>query len=180
MRSPRSSGHRHQSLRFARIAFGAACLVAGALGFGHAPAQTPPGADPATAPPAATQTSAADSAATRTPERVEVRGVVHDANGGPVRGASIRVMSETDTVDVQSNGDGRFLARVTATRGVRVLVQAFGYRDLVRSFRAAGRPVIQAALALPPPYPLAGVTITSVRLPRRVDEIFVAGLVASV
>ena len=136
-------------------------LVASVFGFGRAAAQTP-APDPSAAP-TATQTSAADSAATRIPERVEVRGIVHDANGGPVRGANIRVMSETDTVDVQSNGDGRFQARVTATRGVRVLVQAFGYRDLVRSFRAAGKPVIQAALALPPPYPLAGVTITAAR-----------------
>ncbi|MGE5178559.1 MAG: TonB-dependent receptor [Bacteroidota bacterium] len=97
-------------------------------------------------------------------------GFVHDANGGPVRGANIRVMSETDTVDVQSNSDGRFRARVTATRGVRVRVRAFGYRDLFRSFRAAGNPVIQAALALPPPYPLAGVTVTAVRLPLRINE----------
>jgi carboxypeptidase family protein len=102
----------------------------------------------------------ADStAAPHAPSRVEIRGFVHDANGGPVRGATIRLTSETDTVQVSSDASGRFHARLTAERGVRVLVQAYGYRDLVRSFRAS-RSVIQAALALPPPYPLGWVTVT--------------------
>jgi hypothetical protein len=99
------------------------------------------------------------SAASHGPSRVEVRGFVHDANGGPVRGATIRLMSETDTVQVASDGYGHFRARLTANRGVRVLVQAYGYRDLVRIY-GASRSVIQAALALPPPYPLGWVTVT--------------------
>lgn len=93
------------------------------------------------------------------PAPILIRGTIRDANGGPVRGAVVRLMSETDTIRVQSDGSGHFRGRLTATRGVRVLVQAYGYRDLVRSFRAS-RSVIQAALALPPPYPLGWVTVT--------------------
>lgn len=93
------------------------------------------------------------------PTRVVIRGVVRDANGGPVRGATIRLMSETDTVVVQSDATGRFRGRITAQRGVQVIVRAYGYRDLVRTIQAS-RTVIQAAFALPPPYPLGWVTIT--------------------
>jgi hypothetical protein len=103
--------------------------------------------------------AAADSMVATHPEPVDVNGVVRDANGSPIRGATIRVTSETDTVRVKSDGSGKFHARVTATRGVYLLVQAFGYRDLLRVFRASGRP-IDAALALPPPYPLGGVAVT--------------------
>jgi hypothetical protein len=95
---------------------------------------------------------------------VDVRGVVRDANGTPIRGATIRLMSETDTVRVRSDGSGRFHARLTATRGVNLLVQAYGYRDLARTYLASGRP-IEAALALPPPYPLGGVAVTLLEEP---------------
>ena len=110
-------------------------------------------------PDASTRAESDSSAASHAPTSVVIRGFVHDANGGPVRGATIRLTSETDTVQVQSDGTGRFHARITATAGVRVLVQAYGYRDLVRSYRASSS-VIQAALALPPPYPLGWVTVT--------------------
>jgi len=110
-------------------------------------------------PDAATRAESDSSVASHAPTSVVIRGFVHDANGGPVRGATIRLTSETDTVQVQSDGTGRFHARITATAGVRVLVQAYGYRDLVRSYRASSA-VIQAALALPPPYPLGWVTVT--------------------
>lgn len=112
-----------------------------------------------TAPNAQAVSDSTASTAAHGPSRVEIRGFVHDANGGPVRGATIRLMSETDTVQVSSDGSGHFRARLTATRGVRVLVQAYGYRDLVRIY-GASRSVIQAALALPPPYPLGWVTVT--------------------
>jgi len=98
-------------------------------------------------------------AANHAPTRIMVRGYVHDANGSPVRAATIRVMSNTDTVQVQSDGTGKFKARLTAAGGVRVLVQAYGYRDLVRVFYGT-QAVIQAPLALPPPYPLGWVTVT--------------------
>ena len=118
------------------------------------------------APPVTDSIAAPDDSAAHGPSRVEIRGFVHDANGGPVRGATIRLMSETDTVQVSSDGSGRFHARLTATRGVRVLVQAYGYRDLVRSFGAT-RSVIQAALSLPPPYPMGWVTVTMAKDPHR-------------
>lgn len=129
----------------------AAFFVTGSL---NAPASAEP------AKPAPDSQVQSDSSETpHGPSRVEIRGFVHDANGGPVRGATIRLMSETDTVRVSSDGSGRFHASLTAMRGVRVLVQAYGYRDLVRSYGAT-RSVIQAALALPPPYPLGWVTVT--------------------
>ena len=103
--------------------------------------------------------AATDSTVATHPEPVDVHGVVRDANGSPIRGATIRLTSETDTVRVKSDGSGKFHARLTATRGVYLLVQAFGYRDLFRVVRASGRP-IDAALALPPPYPLGGVAVT--------------------
>jgi hypothetical protein len=118
----------------------------------------PAGAEPAKPAPDP-QVQSDSTEAPHGPSRVEIRGFVHDANGGPVRGATIRLMSETDTVRVSSDGSGRFHASLTAMRGVRVLVQAYGYRDLVRSYGAT-RSVIQAALALPPPYPLGWVTVT--------------------
>lgn len=93
------------------------------------------------------------------PSRVVIRGVVRDANGGPVRGATIRFMSETDTLEVQTDRSGKFRGALTVVREVDVMVRAYGYRDLVRTYRAS-RPVIQAAFALPPPYPLGWVTIT--------------------
>lgn len=101
----------------------------------------------------------ADSTVATHPAPVDVRGIVRDANGSPVRGATIRLMSETDTVRVRSDGYGKFHGRLTAMRGVYVLVQAYGFRDLFRAFRASGRP-IDAALALPPPYPLGGAAVT--------------------
>ena len=103
--------------------------------------------------------AAADSTVATHPAPVDVHGIVRDANGSPVRGATIRLMSETDTVRVRSDGAGKFHARLSAMRGVYVLVQAFGFRDLFRAYRASGRP-IDAALALPPPYPLGGVAVT--------------------
>jgi hypothetical protein len=103
--------------------------------------------------------ASADSTVATHPSPVDVHGVVRDANGSPIRGATIRLMSETDTVRVRSDELGKFHARLTATRGVYLLVQAYGYRDLLRTFRASGRP-IDAALALPPPYPLGGVAVT--------------------
>jgi hypothetical protein len=103
--------------------------------------------------------AAADSTVATHPAPVDVRGIVRDANGSPVRGATIRLMSETDTVRVRSDGYGKFHGRLTAMRGVYVLVQAYGFRDLFRAFRAADGP-IDAALALPPPYPLGGVAVT--------------------
>ena len=102
---------------------------------------------------------AADSTVATQPAPGDVHGIVRDANGSPVRGATIRLMSETDTVRVRSDGSGKFHARLSAMRGVYVLVQAFGFRDLFRAYRASGRP-IDAALALPPPYPLGGVAVT--------------------
>jgi len=108
---------------------------------------------------------ASDTTTAHRPHPVEVRGVVQDANGGPVRGATIRLTSETDTLLIHSDGAGRFHATLTASRGVSLLVQAYGYRDLVRSYRAYGRP-IDAALALPPPYPLGWVTVVIVTPPR--------------
>jgi hypothetical protein len=110
--------------------------------------------------------AAADSTAATQPAPVDVRGIVRDANGSPVRGATIRLTSETDTVRVRSDGYGKFHARLSATRGVYVLVQAYGYRDLFRTFRTSGRP-IDAALALPPPYPLGGVAITLLEVTER-------------
>lgn len=109
--------------------------------------------------PAPQPLASADSTVATQPAPVDVHGIVRDANGSPIRGATIRLMSETDTVRVRSDGYGKFHARLTAMRGVYVLVQAFGYRDLFRAFRAAGQP-IDAALALPPPYPLGGVAVT--------------------
>lgn len=104
--------------------------------------------------------SPADSTPTpHAPTRVEIRGFVHDANGGPVRGATVRLMSESDTVKVTSDGSGRFHGRLTALNGVRVLVQAYGYRDQLRTYQVS-QPVIQVGLALPPPYPLGWVTVT--------------------
>jgi hypothetical protein len=97
------------------------------------------------------------------PAPVAVRGTLRDANGSPIRGATINLMSETDTVRVFSDASGKFHARLTATRGVFMLVQAYGYRDLLRLFRASGH-AIDAALALPPPYPLGGAIITAVPL----------------
>lgn len=93
------------------------------------------------------------------PTRVEIRGFVHDANGGPVRGATVRLMSESDTVRVMSDGSGHFHGRLTALDGVRVLVQAYGYRDQLRTYQVS-QPVLQVGLALPPPYPLGWVTVT--------------------
>lgn len=107
----------------------------------------------------------ADSTVAADPRPVDVRGVVRDANGSPIRGATIRLTSETDTVRIYSDGAGRFHARITATRGVNLLVRAYGYRDLLRAYRSLGRPTIDAALALPPPYPLGGVTVTALQLP---------------
>lgn len=102
----------------------------------------------------------ADSTAgPRRPSRVVIHGVVRDANGGPVRGATIRLMSETDTLEVQCDALGKFRGRLTALQGVKVLVRAYGYRDQVRTIRAS-RSVIQAAFALPPPYPLGWTTVT--------------------
>jgi hypothetical protein len=127
-----------------------------------------PSPTPAIAAPTQPETIAApDDSTAHGPSRVEIRGFVHDANGGPVRGATIRLMSETDTVQTQSDGTGRFHARITATKGIRVLVQAYGYRDLLRSY-GASRTVIQAALALPPPYPLGWVTVTMADTPREI------------
>lgn len=128
----------------------AALLAAGGLHTARAAAEP----DPSTP-----QASTDSATVSHSPTRVEIRGFVHDANGSPVRGATIRLTSETDTVRVQSDGTGRFRARITATNGVRVLVQAYGYRDMARSFRAS-HAVIQAALSLPPPYPLGWVTVT--------------------
>jgi hypothetical protein len=102
-------------------------------------------------------------AANPRPAPVSVRGILRDANGSPIRGASIRLTSETDTVRVYSDTFGKFHAKLTATRGVFVFVQAFGYRDLYRSFRASGHP-IDAAFALPPPYPLGWTLITEAPL----------------
>lgn len=119
--------------------------------------------------------SAADdsSLANARPAPVAVRGTLRDANGSPIRGATINLMSETDTVRVYSNAEGKFHARLTATRGVSMVVQAYGYRDLYRSFRASGHG-IDAALALPPPYPLGGVIITAaprlLHAPRPIDK----------
>lgn len=149
--------------RLPNMALKASVLVAALL------AAAAPNTPPAIAAPPVTDSIAApiavpDDSAAHGPSRVEIRGFVHDANGGPVRGATIRLMSETDTVQTQSDGTGRFHARITATRGVRVLVQAYGYRDLVRSF-GASRTVIQAALSLPPPYPLGWVTVTMADIP---------------
>jgi hypothetical protein len=109
--------------------------------------------------------ASADSMVATHPSPVDVHGVVRDANGSPIRGATIRLMSETDTVRVRSDESGKFHARLTATRGVYLLVQAYGFRDLFRAFRASGRP-IDAALALPPPYPLGGVAVTLREGPR--------------
>ena len=104
--------------------------------------------------------SPSDSTATpHAPTRVEIRGFVHDANGGPVRGATVRIMSESDTVRVTSDGSGRFRGRLTATSDVQVLVQAYGYRDQVRTYQVS-QSVLQVGLALPPPYPLGWVTVT--------------------
>jgi len=105
------------------------------------------------------ETPSDSTAAPHAPTRVEIRGFVHDANGGPVRGATVRIMSESDTVRVTSDGSGRFHGKLTATSDVQVLVQAYGYRDLVRTYEVS-QPVIQAGLALPPPYPLGWVTVT--------------------
>ena len=109
-----------------------------------------------------TASAAADdsSLANARPAPVAVRGTLRDANGSPIRGATINLMSETDTVRVYSDAAGKFHARLTATRGVFMLVQAYGYRDLLRLFRASGH-AIDAALALPPPYPLGGAIITA-------------------
>jgi len=119
-----------------------------------------------------------DSTVAFDPRPVDVRGVVRDANGSPIRGATIRLTSETDTVRVHSDGAGRFHARITAGRDVLVLVRAYGYRDMIRDYRASGRP-IDAALALPPPYPLGGVTITALRPPRFESEASAAVMVPS-
>jgi hypothetical protein len=109
----------------------------------------------------AAKAAAADSTlANARPGPVAVRGTLSDANGSPIRGATINLMSETDTVRVYSNAEGKFHARLTATRGVSMVVQAYGYRNLYRSFRASGHG-IDAALALPPPYPLGGAIITA-------------------
>jgi hypothetical protein len=119
-------------------------------------------ADPAPA----SNTVAADSVvAAHPPAPVKIRGMVRDANGSPIRGAVIRLMSEVDTVRVQSDGSGRFHARLNVSRGVSVIVQAYGYRDLVRSFRANGGPIV-AALALLPPYPLGGITVSALPVTR--------------
>jgi hypothetical protein len=109
----------------------------------------------------AAASAAADSMlAHARPAPVAVRGTLRDANGSPIRGATINLMSETDTVRVYSDAAGKFHARLTATRGVFMLVQAYGYRDLLRSFRASGH-AIDAAVALPPPYPLGWSIITT-------------------
>jgi hypothetical protein len=114
--------------------------------------------------------AAADSAlADARPGPVAVRGTLRDANGSPIRGATIHMMSETDTVRVFSDSAGKFHARLTATRGVYMVVQAYGYRDLYRSFRPSGH-AIDAALALPPPYPLGGTLITLLHSPRSIDK----------
>lgn len=115
------------------------------------------------------QTAAADSSlANARPAPVAVRGTLRDANGSPIRGATINLMSETDTVRVYSDAAGKFHARLNATRGVFMLVQAYGYRDLLRLFRASGH-AIEAALALPPPYPLGGALITAAPRFRHAD-----------
>ena len=150
---------RHLSISSMASVLLMALLAGGSIG-------KPAAAEPATDRISAPSDFPYDSTGLRGPSRIEIRGFVSDANGGPVRGATIRLMSESDTVKTRSDATGRFHARVTATKGVRVLVQAYGYRDLVRSYRAS-RPVIQAALALLPPYPLGWVTVTMADPPAR-------------
>lgn len=140
----------HRSCRLALHTFVLAFALALLFVAGQATAESTPKPQPL---------AAADSTVATHPEPVDVHGILRDANGSPVRGATIRLMSETDTVRVRSDGYGKFHARLSALRGVYVLVQAFGFRDLFRVFRAAGGP-IDAALALPPPYPLGGVAVT--------------------
>ncbi len=116
----------------------------------------------------AAKATADSSLANARPAPVAVRGTLRDANGSPIRGATINLMSETDTVRVYSDAAGKFHARLNATRGVFMLVQAYGYRDLLRLFRASGH-AIEAALALPPPYPLGGALITAAPRFRHAD-----------
>ena len=89
---------------------------------------------------------------------VDIRGTVRDANGSPVRNASIRLMSDSDTLDVVTDGSGRFHGRLPTRNDVAVRVRAPGYRDLVRFVKSATRPV---SLTLPPPYPMSSVTMVA-------------------
>ena len=96
----------------------------------------------------------------RAPVPVEIRGKIRDANGSPVRRASVRLMSETDTLDVVTDASGRFRGSLPARRTVAVRVRAAGYRDFVRYVNPEGHPV-GVSLTLPPPYPMASVTVTA-------------------
>ncbi len=135
----------------------AALLAVAAPGAGTAWSEPAPAGAPELE--SAPDVEADSTAGPRRPSRVVIHGVVRDANGGPVRGATIRLMSETDTLEVQCDALGKFRGRLTALQGVKVLVRAYGYRDQVRTIRAS-RSVIQAAFALPPPYPLGWTTVT--------------------
>jgi hypothetical protein len=99
-----------------------------------------------------------DSATALTSVPVEIRGTVKDANGNPVRNASVRLMSDSDTLDVVTDRSGRFHGRLPMKKDVAVRVRAPGYRDMVRFVKSAARPV---SLTLPPPYPMSSVTMVA-------------------